>query len=140
MSSAVSYSAFKTFLDENWTTTPLRYDNAGMSPELDGSGNPVPWVLVEVVGNTLDQVSFGAGTAAANRWREQGQLLLYVFVESGSGSLLARQYADDLMAMFRGLELDPDIWCGDMTYGPGAPSDDGLFWCFPVIVDWYRAA
>ncbi len=139
MSTDAVYSAVQAFLTDNWTTTPLVFENASGEPPTAPDGSLIPWVEGEVAGNAYCQVSIGAGSPADDRWREEGQLWLHVFVKTGTGSLLARQLATALTLLFRGAQLDPDIEFRDMSVGLGEPGDeDGNFWRLSVSIDWFR--
>jgi hypothetical protein len=139
MSTDVVYSAIRGYLDANWQTCPLRYENEPFVPPLNGDNVPQPWVAVEIAGNSFDQVSIGTGVPSNDRWREEGMLWMHVFVLVNTGSLLARQYASTLIDLFRGTQLDPLIEFRDMSVGLGAPgSDDGNWWCVSAAVEWIR--
>lgn len=137
MSTAAVYSAVRTYLEANWTTTPLRWENETFTIPVDADGVPQPWVDVEITGTEYDQASLGAGTVASNLWREDGMLWLHVMVPSGSGSGVARTHAANLAALFRGLDLDPDIVFRTMSIGLGSPGDDdGNWWRLSLSIEW----
>ncbi|MDR3474434.1 MAG: phage tail terminator-like protein [Devosia sp.] len=141
MSTDAVYSAVQAFLTDNWTATPLVFENGSGEPPIAPDGSLIPWVEVEVAGNAYSQISIGAGSPADNRWREEGQVWFHVFVKTGAGSLLARQLATALTGLFRGAQLDPDIEFGDMSVGLGEPGDDdGNYWRLSVSIDWFRGA
>lgn len=116
MSSATSFTTIEQYLRSNWTTTPLVFEN-----ELyDLPDQPIPFVFVEIWGQTFDQASIGAESRDSNLWREEGSLDLHVMTPNGSGSGLARTYATTLAGLFRGLDI------GTMTFreasiGAGEP-------------------
>ena len=136
MSTATAYNAIRSHLVANWTSTPLAWDNEAFAkPE-----PPVPFVLVQVTGSIYEQMTIGAETRQANRFQEEGQLLLTIIVPLGTGSDVARQHAEALATMFRGLTLDAsDIEFLDMSIGLGrAADDDGPWWALPMRIDWRR--
>jgi len=107
MASDTAYSSVRTFLEENWTTIKLLFDNENVASdgETRVEQGTDPWIMVEMTGDFRDQASIGAGDPADDLWREGGQILFTVMVKSGTGSRLARQYARQLSDLFRGLEL-----------------------------------
>jgi hypothetical protein len=138
MSSDAVYSAIRAYLEPAWTATPLAWENENFEMPVDGVGNRLPWVAVEITGNLYSQASIGAGSASANLWREEGLLWLHVFVPSGSGSLVARQYARQLADLFRGLSLSAGtLRFRDASIGRGQPgNEDGTVWGLSVSIDW----
>lgn len=137
MASGAIYSAIRTYLEAQWTTTPLVFENEGQQP---GGESPPAWVLVELAGDAYEQVSIGAATVAANRWDEDGSLYLSVMVPSGSGSLVARTHARNLADLFRGQTLmSGTLEFGAAHFGLGRTSDtDGNWYVFPVDIDWRK--
>jgi hypothetical protein len=136
MSSAAAYSTIRTYLEAQWSTTPLAWDNeAFRQPD---PAEPAPYVLVQITGGQYEQMTIGAETRTANRWQEEGELLLSVIVPMGTSSLLARQIADALFALFRGLQLD-DIEFRDASIGLGVAAEDrGQWWLLPLRINWLR--
>lgn len=128
-------SAVEAFIAANWTTTDVAYENTGYVPTSDSNGSVLPWVLIEVFGGLYDQRSIGAGSAAADYWQDCGTVWLHIFVGSGTGSLLAKQYAAAFAQLFRGLELDPNITFGDINLGASGTSD-GNDWTMSVSIAW----
>lgn len=84
-----------------WDTSiaKLVYEN-----ETDGppAGDPAPWVLVVMTSNFYGQESMGEDEQADNRWDEEGQIWLHVFVPRGTGAREARRIARGLVKLFRG--------------------------------------
>lgn len=139
MSTDIAYQAICGFLVANWTATPLEFENINFVPPVDADGVMTPWVSVEIAGNSYAQASIGAEIPSDNLWREEGQLWLHVFVPAGTGSLLARQYARQLVDLFKGLDLDPDIEFRDASVGLGEPGDEnGIAWRLSTSIDWIR--
>ena len=140
MSSDALHAAIRAHLEANWTSTPLAWENEAFEPPTDGLGNPTPWVMVEIGGDLYAQASIGAGSAAANLWREEGLVWFHVFVAAGTGSALARQHARALVDLFRGLTLAGGaIRFRDASIGRGEPGDeDGKFWRISASVEWQR--
>lgn len=135
MSSLTSYDALRNWFEANWTFTAKRYENeTPYAPDA-----LAPFVYMEVVGDLFAQLSIGAGSPAANLWREEGAALFHCCVASGSGVSLARGYAQTLADMMRGLALAPGLQCTSMAIRPGEPfASDGNYYDVPLISDWYR--
>jgi hypothetical protein len=133
MTTATAFSAIRAHLEASWTTTPLAWDNETYSAQAD-----TPFVMVQITGDLWDQHSIGAGARLENRWEEEGELLLSVIVPTGTGSLLARQHAEALANIFRGLNLG-DIEFRDISIGLGvAAQDRGPWWLLPIRINWIR--
>jgi hypothetical protein len=133
MTTATAYTAIRAHLEANWTTTPLAWDNEEFAPTQDAA-----FVMVQITGDMWDQRSIGAGDRLQNRWEEEGELLLAVIVPTGTGSLLARQHAEALANIYRGLNLG-DIEFRDISIGLGVAADDrGPWWMLPLRINWIR--
>lgn len=147
MASDVVYTAIRDYLDgvgatpAAWTATGLQYDNEPPITKADNTGKPIPWIMIEMTGTLYEQESIGANTQAENRWDEEGQLFGHVFVPSGKGSLVARQFAKQFVDLFRGVRLLPDQTLEFMSasIGMGAIGDDNGAW-FRISTDihWRR--
>ena len=140
MSTATAFTAIRAHLEANWTATALVFDNEVIATPADASGNDLPFVQVQITGDLWDQASIGAGDRLENRWEETGELLLSVIVPTGTGSLLARQHAEALANIFRGLNLDEsNIEFRDISIGLGvAAQDRGSWWLLPMRINWTR--
>lgn len=135
MSSAVVYGVIRSYLTANFTAIPLAWENEPFTvPE-----PPAPWALCEVVGEDFEQESIGSGSPAAELWRESGYLLVHVMVPAGSGSLVARQHAETLSNLLKGLELPAATRFAAMSIGAGELGDDsGAWWRLTLRADWIR--
>lgn len=133
MTTATAFSAIRAHLEAQWTTTPLAWDN-----EAFDTPDNAPFVMVQMTGDLWDQQSMGAATRLQNRWEEEGELMLSVIVPAGTGTLLARQHAEALANIFRGLQLG-EIEFRDISIGLGVlPEDRGPWWLLPVRINWIR--
>jgi hypothetical protein len=134
MASGVVYGAIKTYLQSNWTSTPLRFENETF--QLTG----VPFVAVEMTGTLYGQESIGANTQAQNRWDEEGVLWLHVNVLMGTGGSTPRTYAKQLADLFRGLLLvNGSLEFKDAFIGRGQPGhEDGAYYRVSVYINWRR--
>jgi hypothetical protein len=129
-----AFALIETTLRGNWTLTPLVFENEGF--ELPDQ--PAHFVYVEVWGESYRQESLGAETRDANLWRESGQLMMHVMVPDGIGTSLARQYAKQLVGLFRGQDIDETTF-RDASIGAGeAGRDFGNYWALTAAVNWER--
>lgn len=144
MASGTVYSAIEAYLKQNWTTTPIVFENKNTTE--DGQAVPpdpelVPaWVEVEITGTVYGQQSIGMSNQANNRWDEEGVLFINVYVKSGTGSALARTYAKSLADMFRGTTLlSGSLEFLDAFIGKGQPgAREGNWYLVPVDQEWRR--
>ncbi len=133
MTTATAYSAIRAYLEASWAATPLAWDNEAFDTPDDAA-----FVRVEMTGDMWDQMSIGAGERLQNRWEEEGDLLLSVIVPAGTGTLLARQHAEALANIFRGLQLG-EIEFREISIGLGAVAEDrGPWWLLPIRINWTR--
>lgn len=136
MSSDVVYTAVQNFLLANFTTAPLVFEN---DPAFEMPEPPSPWVLVEIYGNTFNQISFGSGLPVTDKWREEGAVLCHVMCPVNTGTLTGRQIATTLAGMFQGLKIEPDIRFGDLSIGAGMTQiDDGNWFPLSARFEWAR--
>lgn len=132
MSSDTVFSSVRSFLenDSGWdrNAVPLVFENEDFTPPAPDPDKA--WVLVEMTGNFYEPESIGAGSDAANRYGEEGQIFFHVMVPKGVGSQVARQYGRQLVDLFRGRELDSGkITFPSSSIGRGEPGDeDGVWW------------
>jgi hypothetical protein len=141
MSSDVVYSAVRAWFDANWTATPVAWENETFEPPVLTAypAAPAAWLEVELIGNSYDQMSIGAGGGAAERWAEGGAVLIFGLVQAGAGSLVIRAHLTRLAEQLRGLELPGGIRFRSMAIGDGGPGDDdGNFWQLTLRADWLR--
>jgi hypothetical protein len=135
MASGAVFDAIKTYLNSNWTTTYVRFENEPYDP--DGT---TPFVDVEMTGRSYGQQSIGASLQEDNRWDEEGQLWLHVMVPAGSGGSTARTYAKQLADLFRGTRLLSDsLEFQDAFIGRGHPGfENGNYFRVSVYLNWRR--
>jgi hypothetical protein len=128
MSSLATYDAFETKLRTEWTATDIVFENE----RYRFADTPVPFVYVEIVGDTFPQETIGA--PGNNLFRETGMAYLHVMVPDDSGTRVAREYADALTRLFRekdtaGVKID------DMAIGSGSPGRDfPNYWAMTVTL------
>ncbi len=123
------FEAVQDHLSSNWDTTPIQWENEPEIAKADASGAPIPWIMVEMTGTLYGQQSIGASRQADNRWDEEGQIFLHVFVPSGTGGKTARLYSKQLADLFRGQLLASDrLEFLDAQIGMGESGDDDGAW------------
>jgi hypothetical protein len=138
MSSEAVYATIRTHLQDNWTTTPIAWENEVFTqPE-----PPAPFLFVEITADLLDQRSIGAPTG--NLWREMGALHLHLFAPFGTGSTIARTYLRQLVDLFRGRDI-ADLTFTSAAIGIGETAQrgergvaDGAWWRISASVMWER--
>lgn len=132
MSSLTVYDAFEQRLTDQWSTTPLVFENQFY--ELPDT--PAPFVYVEVFGDTYNQDTVGA--PQNNEWLEQGVTYLHVMTPSGQGSRLARTYANSLLYLFREQPIG-NLFMPEMSIGAGDPGKDWPgYWAMSATIFWHR--
>src|SRR5882757_1725106 len=119
MTSATPAAAIEDRLRANWMTTPVELFNETTEPPKGSDGTPIPWVALEFPGGV--GTVWGIGNPGNNSFREDGAFMIHVFVPAGSGSTLARTYADQLAAIFRGKDFATSVVC----YAPHPPQTNG---------------
>jgi Bacteriophage related domain of unknown function len=142
MASGEVYQAVRDFLVTNWTTTPIAFENENQdtAENVIPPKTVVPWIEIEMTGTDYTEESLGAGNPRDNRWDEQGLLFINIYVQSGTGSVLGRTYAKQLVDLFRGLSLiDDALEFRDSVIGMGRPGlVSGNWYMIPVHVEWRR--
>lgn len=125
-------AAIEARLAENWTATPIAYDNIDPPepwPPVDGAGAPTPWVFVELI--DVDANIIGFGTPGDQTVMDEGLIKLHVMVPKGNGLSEGRQHAVALGEIFRQKQFyktDPTAYVKTLTprVGRGSMvSDDG---------------
>ena len=138
MSAVAIYDAVKGLLDAAWSATPVLFENQTQPPPAAETPHGLKaWVLCEIEGRSLSQISMGAGTKPDNLWEEEGTIWLHVHVPAGSGSRAARVLADELAELFRATEEIGAIQFHDMSIGAGqVGQDNGKWWAMTVTINW----
>lgn len=143
---AGAVAAIKARIAAQWATTPVGYMNEG-KPQThnDVSGEPEPWVLVEIVGTGGD--IHAAGKPGNRVWLYDGLIHAHVFVPAGTGDATAREHAVALGEIFRGAQFYDDTpghavrcWAPRVD-GGGNGSDDGLWFRVTATIPfeyWHR--
>ena len=135
MASAEVYDVIEQRLTDQWSATPVVFENRSW-PLADA---PAAFVYVEVFGDYFDQESIGGGEGlSANLWREGGQLLMHVMVPNDTGTSAARGFAKQLVDLFRGQDIDGVVF-RNAAIGAGDPGkEDGNYYRMTASVTWQR--
>lgn len=132
MATPEAYDAIHDKLEFEWTETPLIFENDPLRELVDQQY----FVFVEVVGDMLEQDTFGA--PGGNEWVEEGAAYLHVMVPDGTGSREARAIGKRLTNLFREAPIGTmhftrmSIGAGDV--GRHFPN----FFAMTVTIGWSR--
>jgi len=85
-------AAIEKRLKDNWTTTPVVFDNVGFRP------TDSAYVAIFIQNASATQIEL---TGATPRHRYTGLISIQIFTDANSGSNTARTYADTIAAIFR---------------------------------------
>ncbi|MBW1672130.1 MAG: hypothetical protein JRJ45_00540 [Deltaproteobacteria bacterium] len=95
MSSKFVRDAVKAFLDANWGSTTI----AGEENEFDDPPEDLaPWLTYGFISSGESKLSIGSSVSC---YLEEGQVIITVFVASGTGSSVALGYAESVRALMR---------------------------------------
>jgi hypothetical protein len=130
MASPAVYDAIRAFLEAQFTTTPLIFENEGM-PSTD------TWTLIEFASVSYTQESIGSRTQATNRFDEEGSFFAHVMVRIGTGVRSALSTGFAIADLFRGLTLlNGALEFTDVVVGYGGPDDEGNWYRVSVNIGW----
>lgn len=96
-----------------------------------------PAAFLHVSIETLPQDLAEFGGRGSNRWRQQGAIVIRVYVPRGAGRAVADGYAETAAAIFRGQRFAVDIDCfgaGVVSSGV-ADAPNGSYWLTEVEVE-----
>jgi len=131
-----AYDAIRDWLEASWSFTPRRYENEDPLPP---SGEPATFLYFECEGGMFAQMSIGAGSPAANLWRENGTAIFTICTPSGTGAETGRGLRQTLAGMLKGLALSPGLQCLAMRGLAGEPfRRDGNYYALPLLTEWRR--
>jgi len=120
-------AAIEKRLADNWSTTPILFENMSLS-QLEVAGKkPDSFVFIEITPYAQEQISLGR--AGDRLYRTEGFIFLHVFTPLGTGGGLADNYMDSLASIFRGTEFD-GVLCYDVMQSgeAGKGDDEGRYW------------
>lgn len=95
------------FSDRWGDTTPVAWENLAFDPlrqsgDPDGETvDPAPWVRLTIRTGDAEQV--GGAPVGARRFRHVGVVFVQIFTPKGTGDQRARELADEVCAIFRGV-------------------------------------
>lgn len=132
MSSPNAFTDIETRLKAAWLTTDLVFENEDYSLP----ATPAAFVYVEVFGDDYQQAS--VGEKQKNMFEEQGMTYLHVMVPNGTGTGLARDYANRLLNLFREQQVGSVI-TDRASIGSGNPGRPfANYWAMTVTLWWHR--
>lgn len=120
-------AAIQQRMRDNWTTSPVAYQNE--PPPLDAwpPADQSPWVYFEVLTTKGD--IHAVGNPGSQIWLTLGLIHAHIYVAIGSGSAYAQQFARQIGDLFRNQQLynsEPPNFV--RTISPqtdgGGPADD----------------
>lgn len=117
MASPEAFDAISEVLFESWSETIVIYEN----DKLSDPDTQTAFVYVEIVGDLLEQDTFGA--PGQNEWVEDGAAYFHVMVPDGTGSREARAIAKRLSNLFREHPIGTMNF-QRMSIGSGEPGKD----------------
>lgn len=133
---AGAVAAIQSRMTDNWSQTPIVLQNeqpTAPMPPVDGSGNPIAWVYLEVIGNGAAQRAWGM--PGSQPWLYEGHILAHVLVPIGTGAGVAHSYAVAIGEIYRSAAFYRDEAAGaevrtfaPWTDGGGKDADNGNFW------------
>lgn len=85
-------AAIEKRLKDNWTTTPIAFDNVGFRP------TDSAYVAIFIQNAAATQIEM-TGTTPNHRYT--GLISIQIFTDVNTGSQTAREYADTISAIFR---------------------------------------
>ena len=140
---ADAVNAIEARLRDNWSTTPIAFENDN-EPETAGpDGKRKPWVLCEVV--TTRSAIKSVGRPGNHITVTNGIVALTLFVPRGGGKAgreQARILADDLADIFRTVrfhQVEPGVYVQTWTpeIGPGnhakSENPSGAWWAMGIM-------
>lgn len=132
-------NAIEAFLLSNWSSyTPIYFENGTVPVKEDSNGNPTSWIAVEIKETNFGQQSIGAGVPiSSNRWDEEGQLWIHIFVPRGSGRGVAGSYRRQLVTLFRGVTLlSGALEFLDANTSGQSGDEEGNWYVLSTAIDW----
>lgn len=132
MTDITAENAIEDRLRAFWTATPIAVQNEGFTPPVDVNGDALPFIEIEFPGavGTL----WGIGDPGNNSWRDDGVFQILICVPTGWGARLARQYAKDIAAIYRGQSFAESVVC----FAPFPPragrTEDGTYYVMTLPI------
>lgn len=101
MSWVSTVAAIQARVTANWTLTPIAqvtFENEQFDIPVDGNGDPVEWVYVEIMGGRGELAGFGKKDA--NLIRRNGIIMCHAFTPINIGGARALELAEGAGALF----------------------------------------
>ncbi|RLI53406.1 MAG: hypothetical protein DRP09_15780 [Candidatus Thorarchaeota archaeon] len=120
-------TAIESRFSANFTATPIKWDNVAFAQPTDS-----PWVEINIIDGNAFPASLNGGSVL---YRHTGIISVNIYVPVGTASKVARQYADQIAAIYRGQQFS-SINCYEASIHR-LGERDGWF-VFNVTVPFYR--
>ena len=133
MSVETERSTIEKFLADNWTTTPIQFDNVRFDKPADSK-----WIALSINTGSSEQITMGSN-APLNR--HIIIINVQVFTEAGIGSKQAKEFARDIATLFRRrvfrVSATETILCREpQITRVGVEQDTGLYNMLVAITAW----
>jgi hypothetical protein len=120
--------AVEARLAAGFTACPIFVENDASETPADGSA----FGVLQFPYSRSEQASIG--DPGGNWYREEGGFRIVLAVERGAGTLIGRQWLEEVASLFRGKSFD-----GVRTYAPGSAStddnsEDGVFFRLSIAI------
>ena len=124
MSVETERAAIEKYFSDNWTTTPIQFDNVKFNKPNDSK-----WVTITITTGSSTQITLGSDSPLN---RHVGTIIVQVFTQAGVGSKQAKELARDVANIFRrkvfNISATETILCREPTIQRvGVETDTGLY-------------
>jgi len=130
---AAAVAAIRSRMETEWPalrpTIPIRFVNE----DAVLADSPTAHVFFEVVPGQA--VLRGVGEPGNRLYIYPGIIQAHVFVPTGEGETLARQYADEIGEIFRAKQFGSTVRTNVPSVDPGDSSGDGNYWRVTASID-----
>jgi len=118
MDHAQAKAAIEVYLANNWTATPIYFDNVSANPSLPVSEQSIrEWVRCSIIFGRGRQATLGASP----EYSVTGVAMFQIFIEKDSGSGRAMNLASQIITMVKDSGID-EIMFGDFDTPPVGPT------------------
>lgn len=129
-------AAIRGRLDDNWTTTPILYENLDEAVIQTDGETPQAFIALETMFFLNDQMDIG--DPGRRLFRTRGMIKIYILTPVSAGDGLGLQYADALAEIYRGQRFDGVVCYGASIRGAGEQADDaGKYWRITLGIEFY---
>lgn len=129
-------AAIRQRLADNWTTTPILYENLNAASIKTSGAAPDAFIALEILTLLNEQADMGDPTL--RRYRTRGVIKIHIFTPASQGDGLGLQYADTLAAIYRGKSFSGVVCSGASIRGIGNGAEaTGNYWRQTLAVEFY---